>query len=356
MALLFIDGFEGYSSCTEMILCGSANTTRFNMLENTSATYVDLVTTPVRTSQVVAGNSRSLKVWNYGIGVSIPNLTEVIFGIGFYSNYSNPYNNNLVNIGGADPMGGSQGVVIAHNTGTGAIAAYTNSGGYTGTLLGTATGTYANYSWHYLEVRVKVGSSTGEVEIRVNGTQILNISSVNTATGSLTSYSVIGLTPGATTFYDDLYVLDKTGSTNNNFLGPVSVYTLMPTGAGSTTNLTAVGAGSNWQAVSEVAADTTTYVETSTTGNKDYYQFQSLPAGVTSVLGVATRSKCTTADNGGRKVRLNMKNGANIISSTLRNLSMGSWFYDLFLSETAPDGSAWTKAAVDATEAGPEAG
>ena len=357
MALLYMDGFEGYGASSELILGGASNSTRFAVLQNSG--YTSLASSPVRTTQVVAGNSRSLKCssGNGAIGLRIPDLTEVIFGVGFYVEYSASYNAAMVHIGGSGTLwNASQGIIITLQTGTGVLAAYTNSSGNAGTLLGTATGTYANYTWHYLEVRVKVGSSTGEVELKVNGTQVMNISNVNTATGSLTSYASLTFSPQVTTYYDDLYVCDKTGSTNNNFLGPASVYTLMPTGSGSSTNLTAVGAGSNWQAVSEIAADTSTYVETSTTGNKDYYEYQDLPAGVTSVFGVATRTKCTTPDNGGRKVKINMKDGVNIISSALRNLTMGSWLYDFFLSETAPDGSAWTKAAVDSTEAGVEAG
>jgi len=52
---------------------------------------------------------------------------------------------------------------------------------------------------------------------------------------------------------------------------------------------------------------------------------------------------------------LNLKNGVNILSSALRTLSLGSWFDDYMLTETAPDGSAWTKTLVDGTEGGIEA-
>jgi len=358
MALLFIDGFEGYGTSTEMLLGGSDNPCRFNYIGNT--TYATLSSTTFRTTQVTAGNSRSLRVAS-GLGetgLRLPSLTEVIVGFGVYFEAPNSTTSHFLQVGGSAPWTTSQGIVLAFNGTSGLITACINSSGSPGTVLGTASGTYSGNTWYYVEVRVKVGAATGEIELKINNTGVLNLTNVNTATGSLTYYSNIGFDSNSAfaPHYDDLYVCDKTGSTNNNFLGPVSVYTLMPTGAGSTTNLTPVGAATNWQAVSEIAADTTTYAETSTTGNKDYYAFQALPAGVTSVFGVAARTKCTTPDNGGRKVRLNMKNGANVISSALRTLTMGSWLSDIFLSETAPDGSAWTKALVDGTETGPEAG
>jgi len=358
MALLYIDGFEGYGVSTELILGGPDNPCRFSYL-GSNTTFTTLSTT-ARTTQVTAGNSRSLKLSSGlgEIGLRLPNVTEVIVGCGVFFENPSGSNTQFLHVGGTAPWSTSQGITLAYNGGTGVITACINSSGAPGTVLGTASGTYAASTWHYLEVRVKVGAATGEIELKINNTGVLNLTNVNTATGSLTYYSNLGFDANGSisVCYDDLYVCDKTGSTNNNFLGPVSVYTLMATGAGSTTNLTPVGAATNWQAVSEIAADTTTYAETSTTGNKDYYAFQDLPAGVTSVFGVAARTKCTTPDNGGRKVRLNMKNGANVISSALRTLAMGSWLSDIFLSETAPDGSAWTKALVDGTETGPEAG
>jgi hypothetical protein len=359
MALLYIDGFEGYGTSTEMILGGTDNPCRFSYL-GSSPGYTQLASTPVRTTQVVAGNSRSLRLFaGLGeIGLRLPNLTEVIIGFGVYFETPSSTTSHFLEVGGSAPWTTSQGIVLAFNGTSGLITACINGGGFPGTVLGTASGTYAGNTWYYLEARVKLGASTGEIEVRVNNAVVLNLTNVNTATGSLTSYTNIGFDANSAMnpHIDDLYVCDKTGSTNNNFLGPVSVYTLMPNGAGSTTNLTPVGAASNWQAVSEIAADTTTYAETNTTGNKDYYAFQDLPAGITTVFGVATRTKSSTPDNGGRKVRLNMKNGASVISSAFRTLTMSSWFSDIFLSETAPDGSAWTKTSVDATEAGPEAG
>lgn len=357
MALLYIDGFESYGATSELLTAGADNPCRFVY----GVTGWMTLATIARTTQVVAGNSRSLRLdGGLGkIGLRLPSsLTEVIAGFGIYFGSPGSSNSSFLSVGGSSPWSASQGVVLAYNGGTGVITACINSGGSPGTVLGTASGTYTGDTWYYLEVRVKLGASTGEVEIKINGTGVLSLTSVNTATGSLTSYSNIGFHSSSafTPHYDDLYVCDKTGAINNNFLGPVSAYTLMPTGAGSSTGLTPVGAASNWQAVSEIAVDTTTYVETNSTGSKDYYQFEDLPAGISSVFGVLARTKCTTPDNGGRKVRLNMKNGANVISSTLRSLTMGSWLSDLFLSETAPDGSAWTKAAVDGTEAGPEAG
>jgi hypothetical protein len=142
---------------------------------------------------------------------------------------------------------------------------------------------------------------------------------------------------------------------NNTFLGPISVFSLLPTGAGSSTQFTAVGAGTNWETLNEATSNTTTYVESTTTGHQDYYTFQDLPAGITGVPGVIMQTRNNAPDAGVRKIVMNMKNGPDVVSSPQVTLGMNNWVRDKFISETAPDGTAWTKAAVDATEGGIEA-
>lgn len=360
MALLFMDGFEGYSSSSDLALFNSSNSTRYSSFSSLSNMSIN--STTYRTTQPTAGNSRSLYM-SYSIGndphgvVSYPNSAEIIVGFGLRFNTAA---NTIcfAKIAGTGPTT-TQGVAFGYNSSTGQITANIPNSLGLSTTLGTATGSYSLGVWYFIEIRVKVGNPSGEVQIRINGSDVLNLTGVNTATGSLTAYQSFLFRadyPDLTWFMDDLYICDTTGTVNNTFLGPISVYALSPVANGSSTQLTPTGAASNWEAVDEASRDTTTYVETNTTGHKDYYGFEALPAGVTTINGVAVKAINTTIDNGGRKVKLNIKNGANTIgTATARILSLGSWLYDYFLSETAPDGSAWTKASVESSEAGVEA-
>ncbi|MFS4460864.1 hypothetical protein [Bdellovibrio sp. HCB2-146] len=352
MALMYIDGFEGYASRTDVTAVGTS-ACRFTTLDSSVA----LSSSIYRTSQVTTANSRSLYApGNQEFVLSMPSKTEIIIGCGVYITTTNSFAYTIFCVGGTGYSG--QGIAFAMNPGAGTFSIHTSGGsGNPGTTLGTASGTYSHSTWYYAELRVKLGTTTGEAHLRINGVSVLSLTNINTAAGSISSYGIIGrgTSTSISVYLDDLYICDTSGSTNNTFLGPISVYGLLPTGAGSSTQMDAVGAASNWQAVGDATADTATYVETTVTAEQDYYTFQSLPAGITSVFGVALRTRNTTTDNGGRKIRLNLKNAANVISSTLRTLTMSSWLYEFFLSETAPDGSAWSKTSVDSTEAGIEA-
>lgn len=359
MALLHLEGFEGYSSVNDLYNVGSTNACKWVEL-NANGNTLNLGNATWRTTQVTAANSRSMCLsTNFARNqFSIPATTEIIVGIGFYPTTA-VSTNSIISVGGAGTVD-TKGVTIGLNVGRNIIVSTPGNWGSPNSTLSTGTTVVTLNTWHYLEVRAKLGAATGECEVWLDGVQELNLSSLNTATGGITSYNMIGVgctySNSHTTFYDDFYVCDKTGSTNNTFLGPISVYTLMPTGAGSSTQLTATGAATNWQAVSEAANNTTTYVSTSTTAQKDYYTFQSLPAGVTSVQGVLLKARSTLPTAGTRKLKLNLKNGASVITSALKALLLGTWAEDSFVSDTAPDGTAWDPTKVNATEGGVEAG
>ena len=352
MALLLIDGFEGYSSVASMI--SQSGTTRW--FYNAGTPTFD--STTYRTTQVTPANSRSLFMSQTGSSITIPATTqEIIIGFGFRWS-GNAYNNrNLISFGQTNPVGQGIGVGLFQN-GQMYIGAPSNNINDIAVSVVTVSPTnLAPNVWYYLEFRaLRGGAGAGQFEIRINGVVDTNVT-MATNGGGITGFGniAIGAASGNTYNIDDVYVLDTTGATNNTFLNPVSVYTLMPNGAGSSTGLSVTGSATNWQSQSEVSDDTTTYVDGSNTGDKDYYTFQDLPSGVSTIPGVAVKARCTTPDPGTRKVKLNMKDGsANVSSSSAQVLSMGSWLQYQHLAEKAPDNSAWTKVAVDGLEAGIE--
>jgi hypothetical protein len=352
VALLFMDGFEGHpDSNTDKTSYGPSVLPRWVSwsLAVNSSVY--------RTAQPTVANSRSVSSsFSNENRLQLPPLTEVIVGVGYRTSVTGT--TNIFNL--ARTGYGSQGIALSVNGSTGTVSAsIPNSSGAPGTILGTSEPCTSINAWFYVEARVKLGSSDGEIEVRVNGSEVLNLTNVNTASGSIASYEALFLTPNVynlLVYWDDLYVCDTSGTTNNTFIGPLSVYTLMPTSNGSVTQLTPVGSASNWQAVNEVLPNTTTYNETSTTGHQDFYRFQSIPVAVGSVQGVMLRTRNTTPDNGGRQVKMNLKSGSAILSSALKYLSLGTWVTEQIVAETDPSGNMWTKTSVDAVEGGVEAG
>lgn len=363
MALLFLDGFEGYPTINSMF--ESASTTKW---QGFAVNNPSLSSTVFRTTQVTSANSRSLTLTpgsTSGLDMftfSFPAKTEIIVGFGFrFSSSASGNSFGLISIGGTDFV--NQGVTLRLIPSTGALTVGTSGsqGPDFGALLGTSSTSLAINTWYYIEMRLLVGSTTGQVELYINGTQTLNLTNVNTATGSISSYGFLSLgtanhnASSPIFYYDDFYLIDTSGATNNTFLGQISVYSLMPTAAGTSTQFTPSGVANNWDAVNDATSDdVATYVSTTTTGHQDFYTFEDLPGGVTTVAGVQVKGRSTVPISSASKVKYNLKNGASTISSNLKPLSLGSWLYDFFVSDTAPDGSAWTPAKVNSTEGGVE--
>jgi hypothetical protein len=161
------------------------------------------------------------------------------------------------------------------------------------TQLAITTATYAYAVWHYFEWKVTMATGAGgSYEIRHNGVAAVSASGVNTAnvgTNDADSWAMrFSSNLGINVLFDDMYVVDTTGATNNDFLGPVLVEGRLPNGAGTTTQWTndpAVGSNFNNvddpgdQAPDDSGGGGTNSSDTS--GQKDTYAYEDL----TQVLG-----------------------------------------------------------------------
>ena len=86
------------------------------------------------------------------------------------------------------------------------------------TTLGTsAAGVITANTWHYIEVQATLHDTTGAVQVKVNGTSVLNVTNVDTKNAGtktvLDTIKVMGTGNGGSTLnqFDDLYL--RTGST-----------------------------------------------------------------------------------------------------------------------------------------------
>lgn len=165
-----------------------------------------------------------------------------------------------------------------------------------------ASSTYALHEnvWHYIEVKATFNNVAGSVEVYVDGAQRILSSPVDTQTtanafanqvqigGWGHSTGILGLAGGSYYIrFDDVYIADTTGATNNDFLGDTRVEALRPTSAGLVTQLEPSGAGGNWSLVDDLQPDNdTTYVAAGTIGNMDLYEFSNLETAAGVIRGV----------------------------------------------------------------------
>jgi len=180
-----------------------------------------------------------------------------------------------------------------NNTGTLSVV----RGNQGGTVLGTTTAVVPFSTFTFIEWKVLIDPSVGTVDVRINGASALSLTGQNTRSSGTSQWTAFNLgvidavfnTYGTTsnTDYDDLYVLDGSGSSPlNAFLGDARVDARYPTGAGATTGWTP-STGSNWQNVDDTAPDgDSTYNATSTVNAVDTFVTQDAPVAGALLYGV----------------------------------------------------------------------
>jgi hypothetical protein len=211
--------------------------------------------------------------------------------------------------------------------------------------------------WAYIEIKVTLSDTVGVVEVRLNGsaTPVLNVSGVDTKNGGTkTTIDSVGINNSTgTSLYDDVYILNPSGSVNTTFLGDVRVETIYPTGAGASTGLTP-STGANWAAVDETPPNTTDYVSSAGTNVKDTYAMGDLSTGASTVVGMQIGTYAMKTDTGVKQYRQVVRSGGTDYPGTARSPAT-SYNYDFAISETNPATSvAWTKSTVNAVEIGVE--
>lgn len=349
MALLYFDGFESYptaditkrwsgnSSFTGWSVGATGRNGNGMTVSNTSSRWLGRGIGSYTTTSLFGGCA--FKIAAFPVSWALP-----IMGFGFASS------NNWQTVILIDPVGNIQ---------------FGRTFGTNQPFLLTATKNYVVPGvWYYIELKSTLKSSTlaGDCKIWLEGTEIFSIASgvdLTTTYGTTADTFYLGSLPTANTnigiIYDDVYVCDGTGSVNNTQLGDMRVESLLPGGAGTTTQWTP-NASTNYSRVNETSQDgDTTYVATSTTGNIDSYAIGNLAITPSSVAGVQV---CTVA----KKTDGGVRNTGSVIRSGGTNYDHGSskpfiltsgYTTNVDIWELDPNGSiAWTGTSVNALEAG----
>jgi hypothetical protein len=230
------------------------------------------------------------------------------------------------------------------------------------TIIGTSTPgwLFANVET-YVEVRVKMSTTVGEVEVRLNGnpTPVLNLTNVNTGSTDLDNILLLGEPTGARDF-SAWYFIEKDATAPNDFLGHVRYGVLTMTGNGANSDMVGSDSNStdNYLLVDDPALShdsDTTYVQSPTVGDKDTYAVSDLPTPALSIIGVGTVVIARKTDAGSRAIKTVVRSGGADYQGTDEHFLSTSYaaYRSMFLQD--PDGPAtWDETAVNAIEAGVE--
>lgn len=135
--------------------------------------------------------------------------------------------------------------------------------------------------WFYAEAHCVIDNSVGTIEIRINTVPVIQVVSVDTQATSHAWFDAIALICGGISLsfntkglWDDHYLNDSSGVTNNSWLGNVRTKTQFMVANGATDNFLIGGsspAATNWQSVLNQNVDDTKFVYSSNPGDIDLY-------------------------------------------------------------------------------------
>lgn len=162
-----------------------------------------------------------------------------------------------------------------------------------GTSLGDTSAAHTLDQYDYWEVKVIIHNSAGVVDIKKNGVSVLALMGIDTQNGGTAGWTNFALAAATNTNladYDDLYVLDGTGSApHNDCYGDVRIAAHFPTADGTTTDATPSTGSDHYAVVDEAAANSDTDYNTVTAvGDKDTLELTDLIPTGAAILAFQT--------------------------------------------------------------------
>ena len=338
MTLLWIEGFESFGTTNGVAPVG---------LEQKYPVTSSISNMDVENGRIVG---KSLETANAASLIVTPSLGggSATFVTGFGLKYSIIL--TTTRFFSAFESGASSLELNFRLTAGGLITAYRGN-----TLLGTSLSGMSADTWAYIEIKAFIHNTTGTVQVKINGTEVMNLTNQDTKNIDDAWYQYQLRGAGFINLYtfDDWYILDTNGSVNNDFLGNVRVDAIFPDGVGANSDWTP-SAGSNYQNVDENPHDTdTTYNEDGTSTNKDTHTYGAMPT-IDTVLGLQINTLARLTD--ATPFNLETVIISNVTTSNDTGQAVpGSYGLIQRISELDPDtAAAWTESGINAAEFGYE--
>lgn len=300
--------------------------------------------------------------------LSSPKVTTTIgfaMSVNSFATGTNPNNRILVLL---DSAAGAQ-LQLFLDVSTGLLSVYRGLGV---TLLCTSSTPITAGLWYYIELQSTIDPTTGSITLHQNGISVATFSGNTRQTansnvqqsllgcdGGLSIGNVNGASALYNVDFDDYYICDNAGSVNNTFLGDIRVAGILPSGAGTNTNLTIGGsspAGTNFGSVNENPENgDVTYVTSNVVSTYDTYTYGSLPASASQILAVVSTPVARKDDAGARSLSTRIRSGGTEADSpTSAPLTTTYRIPEIIMELNPVTGIAWSVANVNAVQAGPK--
>lgn len=214
-------------------------------------------------------------------------------------------------------------------------------------------------TWYHIEIRIPLTATSGsnKYELYLDGALVFSSSSLNF---SFSSGLYFGAqfqwnNQGPYSVFDDLYILDNTGSTNNARLSTLSyvprIETLFPTST-TASDFTLTGAATAHEALDNVPVNTGQYISSTTTNHKARFGVGDL-TNINSIKAVQFNGLASNTTNANNDWKFLMNDTEVGTTSTVTDVLTNSTPISRKIFETNPiTSAAWTSGNINSIEAG----
>ena len=219
------------------------------------------------------------------------------------------------------------------------------------TLLGsTADYIFETKKWFYLEVKITISATVGVIELKINGTQVLNLTSQNTKNGSdyIRNVYFSGIYSGRYTLWDDIYIDDS------QYHGDCRIRTFMPDADGNSVDFTRSTGSNDYECVDEPQSNSDTdYIVSDTLNHKSIFGITTGALG--TVKAIQLNNHCRLDEAGTRKIKPVIRSNSTDYQGTETDVIAANYKFESEIWELDPDDSgAWTQTKIEAAEFGLE--
>jgi len=208
--------------------------------------------------------------------------------------------------------------------------------------------------WVHVEGKVVIGIS-GSVELRINGNVVGTATGVDTQglSDSLVDQIRIGrqgsTSASGTIMIDNFVLWDTAGVTNNDFLGDVEVYTLLPTADDDTMDWTPSEGSDGYAMIDDEVPDgDDTYISSDTPDAQAVFELDNLPDENMRVLAVQPFVVARKDDSGNRAVKVGIVSGEDTTEASAFSLGTSYAMTSTLYEANPATGLPWEKAEVNA--------
>ena len=211
--------------------------------------------------------------------------------------------------------------------------------------------------WRSINCYFKIDDANGRAVVKVDGTTHIDYTgdTRNSGTNATIDGFRVSIPNSTNNALSDLVINDGLGTRNNTYSGDIAVIRRLPNANGTYNQFTGSDGNSvdNYQLVDEAPSDNSDYTYATTSGQKDSYGVEDLPAATISVMGV--RAVAKTAKSGAGSAGMSVfvrENGTDTFGPDIPLSTSFSWQGDA-IREVAPSTATdWTVSDVNAMEIG----